>query len=125
MANNAPRHQRKQTMAAMPRVAAILATLSLSLSAPAFAEEIPPCALTGSMTVMIGGKPALRLSDVAKCPPALYDIITSVQIDGQPMVHFKTGSTGKVRCFSEPNPTVTVESKQASTLGDTACAEIK
>ena len=111
----------------MPRIAAMLSMLIgllmiVGLSAAA-AQDIPPCALTGSMTVMIGGKPALRLSDVASCPPSLYDIISSVQIDGQPMVHFKSGAVGKVRCFSEPNPSVSVENKQASTTGDVSCTK--
>ena len=88
---------------------------------PAFADTLPACALTGSMTMTIGGKPALRLSDVANCPPDLYEVITSVSIDGQPMVHFKTGMTGKVRCVTLAAPSVSVEGKPASTLGMVAC----
>ena len=97
----------------------------LGVAAPAAAQDIPACALTGSMTVMIGGRPALRLSDVAQCPPDLYEIISSVQIDGQPMVHFKSGIVGKTRCFSEPNPSVSAESKPATTTGDVACLNLK
>jgi hypothetical protein len=97
----------------------------IGFSTPVMAQDIPACALTGSMTMMIGGKPALRLADVAKCPPDLYDIITSIQIDGQPMVHFKTGIAGKLRCVTLDNPDVTAENKPASTLGGVDCATVK
>ncbi|MDB5523192.1 MAG: motif family protein [Rhizobium sp.] len=103
-------------------------TLSLTaaaLPAMAVAQDIPPCALTGSMTMTIGGKPALRLSDVASCPPKLYEIITSISIDGQPMVHFKPGVSAKTRCTAQGNPTVQAEGKQANTVGDVACTAEK
>jgi hypothetical protein len=86
------------------------------------AQDIPGCALTGSSTVMIGGKPALRLSDVANCPPDTYDIISSVKIDGQPMVHFKPIHFGKTRCAVMGDPTVTAESKPVRPLGETHCS---
>ena len=111
----------------MPRIAAMLSMLIGLLMIVGFAlvqaQDLPGCALTGSSTVMIGGKPALRLSDVVNCPPDTYEIISSVKIDGQPMVHFKSGAVGKVRCFSEPNPSVSVENKQASTTGDVSCTK--
>lgn len=97
----------------------------LSMPLAARADDIPACALSGSMTMMIGGKPALRLGDVAQCPPELYDVINSVQIDGQPMVHFKAGVAGKVRCAASGNQTVTAEGKQATTLGDVNCSQAK
>ena len=86
------------------------------------ADEIPSCALTGSMTVTIGGRPALRLSDVANCPRELYDVINSVRIDGQPMVHFKPGMSGKTRCTATGNANVEVEGKTATAMGDVACS---
>jgi hypothetical protein len=99
-------------------VPAILVSLSVG---PALAQDIPACALTGSMTVTIGGRPALRLSDVQNCPPELYEVISSVMIDGQPMVHFKPGISGKTRCVTWDNPTVMAEGKATHTLGDVAC----
>lgn len=102
-----------------PSVLAFLATLCGGTAA--LAQDIPPCALSGSMTVMIGGKPALRLSDVANCPPELYETITSIMIDGQPVVHFKTGVAGKTRCAAKANPTVSLEGHDAQTLGDISC----
>ena len=69
--------------------------LGVSLPYPVHAQPLPACALSGSTTVMIGGKPALRLSDVANCPPDLYEVITSITIEGQPVVQFKSGSAGK------------------------------
>lgn len=103
-------------------MAALMTTWALT---PAWAQDIPPCALTGSVTMMIGGKPALRLSDVANCPADSYEIVNSIQIDGQPMVHLKPVITGKVRCITLENPTVLAEGKQATTLGDTACGAVK
>jgi len=73
------------------------------------------------MTMMIGGKPALRLSDVAQCPPELYEVIKSVSLDGQPMVHFKTGTTKDTACATTGDQTVSIEGKQASRLGDVSC----
>jgi hypothetical protein len=94
-------------------------------SLPALAQDIPPCALTGSMTTSIGGKPALKLSDVANCPADSYEIIQSVQIDGQPMVHLKRITTGKTRCITLESPSVTAENKQVNALGDLSCAAVK
>lgn len=93
----------------------------LMVAAPAMAQEIPTCALSGSMTVMIGGKPAFRLSDVAKCPAELYDVISSVSIDGQPVVHFKTGKQDKTTCTARADPSVSIEGKAAQGLGDVTC----
>lgn len=104
---------------------AILAFVSVAMPAIAVAQDIPPCALTGSMTMSIGGKPALRLADVANCPPELYEIVTSIQIDGQPMVRFKPGISGKTRCTTLANPTVQAEGGQTNTIGDVACTTTK
>ena len=104
----------------MPRAFAVVAALML-LPLPAFAQDVPACALSGSMSVMIGGKPALRLSDVANCPPELYEVINSIMIEGQPMVHFKSGVAGKTTCIAEGDKTVTVEGNDAQTLGDVTC----
>jgi uncharacterized Zn-binding protein involved in type VI secretion len=93
--------------------------------APLLAQDLPACALTGSMTMTIEGKPALRLSDVANCPPELYEIIRSVTIDGQPRVHFKPAPTGKLRCFTLNTPTVSAEGRQAAVLGGTTCSVLR
>jgi uncharacterized Zn-binding protein involved in type VI secretion len=77
----------------------------------ALGQDVPACAVTGSKTVMIGGKPALRLSDVVMCPPDSYEIISSIQIDGQPMVHFKHVQFGKTRCAVMGDATVMAEGK--------------
>lgn len=98
-----------------------LTFILLLVSSPALAQGIPACALSGSMTMMIGGKPALRLSDVAQCPPELYDVIKSVSLDGQPMVHFKTGATNDTACAATGDQTASIEGKQASRLGDVSC----
>lgn len=88
----------------------------------AFGQDVPGCAVTGSKTVMIGGKPALRLSDVAMCPADTYDIIRSVQIDGQPMVHFKPVHFGKTRCAVMGDATVLAENKTATPEGSSHCS---
>lgn len=105
------------------RLVAILLLLLVPLAARA--DQIPACALTGSMTVMIDGKPALRLSDVANCPKELYEVINSVEIDGQPMVHFKSGVAGKLRCAATGSATVDAEGKTATTAGDVTCSPVK
>jgi uncharacterized Zn-binding protein involved in type VI secretion len=103
----------------------LITLLLLFIPLAARADQIPACALTGSMTMTIGGKPALRLSDVANCPKELYEVINSVQIDGQPMVHFKTGVAGKTRCTAGGSATVDVEGKAATSVGDVSCTEAK
>lgn len=102
--------------------AAFAIAASLLLPLPALAQERPSCALTGSMSVMIDGKPALRLSDVANCPPDLYEVINSIMIEGQPMVHFRSGISGKTTCAARGDKSVTVEGKEAQTLGDVDCS---
>ncbi|KQV38415.1 MULTISPECIES: hypothetical protein [unclassified Rhizobium] len=92
--------------------------------AASFAEDaaaIPPCALSGAVSVMIGGAPALRLSDVAKCPPELYEVVPSIMIEGQPVVHFRGGSDGKTTCAAKSEGSVTMEGEAANRLGDVAC----
>lgn len=85
-------------------------------------QDIPGCAVTGSKTMMIGGKPALRLSDVVLCPPDSYEIISSIQIDGQPMVHFKPVHFGKTRCAVLGDTTVMAENKATATQGSIHCS---
>lgn len=82
---------------------------------------IPACALSGSTSVMIGGQPALRLSDVANCPPELYEVVPSIMIEGQPVVHFRSGSGAAGDCTAKGEPTVTFEGQAAQRLGDVAC----
>lgn len=88
----------------------------------ALGQDIPGCAVTGSKTVIIGGKPALRLSDVIKCPPDSYEIISSIQIDGQPMVRFKPVHFGKTRCAVMGDATVMAESEAATPQGSLHCS---
>lgn len=90
----------------------------------AFAETttpLPACALSGATSVMIGGLPALRLSDVVNCPPELYKIVPSIFIEGQPVVHFRSGSGEKGDCTARADPSVTIEGGAAPRLGDVAC----
>lgn len=104
----------------MKRCTAVL----LSFLGPglAFGQDVPGCAVTGSKTVMIGGKPALRLSDVVMCPPDSYEIISSITIDGQPMVRFKPVHFGKTRCAVMGESTVIAEGKPATPQGSTHCS---
>lgn len=85
------------------------------------AQPLPDCALTGSASVMIGGRPALRLSDVARCPAGLYEIIPSIRIEGQPMVHIKPVANETVTCTAAGDPTVSAGGKAATRLGDANC----
>lgn len=85
------------------------------------AVTIPPCALSGAVSVMIGGAPALRLSDVANCPPELYEVVPSIMIEGQPVVHFRGGSDGKTMCAAKAEGSVMMEGEAANRLGDVTC----
>lgn len=110
---------RPTTVAGVRR--AFFAMVACFFATAASAEALPDCALKGAASVMIGGRPALRLSDVAQCPAALYDIIPSVRIEGQPMVHVKPGAVGETTCAATGDPTVIVEGKPAARLGDLSC----
>ncbi len=104
---------------------AVSACLFAASAVPSGAEDarppIPACALSGSTSVMIGGQPALRLSDVANCPPELYEVVPSIMIEGQPVVHFRAGSGEAGDCTAKGEPTVTFEGQAAQRLGDVAC----
>ncbi len=93
-------------------------------ASPVSAEDtqpLPACALSGATSVMIGGQPALRLSDVVNCPPELYEIVPSIFIEGQPIVHFRSGATEKGNCTSKGEASVTMEGEAAQRTGDVAC----
>ncbi|MGB8817306.1 MAG: hypothetical protein WCC66_05215 [Rhizobiaceae bacterium] len=98
----------------------LIAALALFAAAPAFAQTFPACAKTGARSVFFNGKPALKLEDVAACPPGSFEIIPNVMIEGQPMVHFNTGVAG---CAAAGSPNVTAGGKAATTSGDVTCPE--
>lgn len=110
----------------MKSITAVIACLWVAFPAPsAMAEEarapIQSCALSGATSVMIGGQPALRLSDVANCPPELYEVVPSIMIEGQPVVHFRAGSGAKGDCAAKAEPSVTLEGEAAQRVGDVDC----
>ncbi|WDZ75376.1 PAAR domain-containing protein [Ensifer adhaerens] len=112
----------------MKAVAAVTACLWFAVPAPSvMADEawapIPSCALSGASSVMIGGQPALRLSDVANCPPELYEVVPSIMIEGQPVVHFRAGSGAKGDCVAKAEATVTFEGEAAQRVGDVDCRQ--
>ncbi|KSV93336.1 PAAR domain-containing protein [Sinorhizobium sp. GL28] len=112
----------------MKSVIAAIACFWIALPAPsAMAEEarapIPSCALSGASSVMIGGQPALRLSDVANCPPELYEVVPSIMIEGQPVVHFRAGAGAKGDCAAKAEPSVTFEGEAAQRVGDVDCRQ--
>ena len=98
--------------------------LILAFAASALGDDAPPlpaCALSGATSVMIGGQPALRLSDVANCPPDLYEVVPSIFIEGQPIVHFRSGAVAKGDCSAKADPSVMLEGEAAQRMGDVAC----
>ena len=98
--------------------------LILALAVPAVADDapaLPACALSGSTSVMIGGQPALRLSDVANCPPELYEVVPRIFIEGQPVVHFRSGTGAKGDCSAKGDPSVMLEGEAAQRQGDVNC----
>lgn len=103
---------------------ALAGVLILALAAPAFSDDAPPlpgCALSGATSVMIGGQPALRLSDVVNCPPELYEVLPSIFIEGQPVVHFRSGTGAKGDCSAKGDPSVMLEGEAAQRIGDVNC----
>ncbi|HEV7321881.1 MAG TPA: hypothetical protein VGO04_25035 [Ensifer sp.] len=107
-------------------VVAVLCLIAMPVSF-AMADDapapIPSCALSGASSVMIGGQPALRLSDVANCPPELYEVVPSIMIEGQPVVHFRAGSGEKGDCSAKGEATVTFEGEAANRVGDVDCRQ--
>lgn len=84
-------------------------------------SPLPACALSGAASVMIGGRPVLRLSDVATCPPELYEVVPSIRIEGQPAVRFRSGGGITGACSATGDPSVRFEGQAAPRLGDVEC----
>ena len=104
------------------KYAIILTGLCLAPVLTVGAEQpLPACALSGATSVMFNGKPALRLSDVINCPPELYEVVQSVQVEGQPMVQFHAGATDTGDCTATSSPDIAVEGRAAQGLGDVRC----
>lgn len=95
-----------------------LALLFLLPVLPAAAQELPACAVTGAASVMINGRPALRLSDVATCPPGLFEPVPGVFVEGEPAVRFVAPAQG---CVAAGSANVTIEGTGAARTGDVAC----
>jgi uncharacterized Zn-binding protein involved in type VI secretion len=70
---------------------------------------------------MIGGRPALRLSDVANCPAELYEVVPSIRIEGQPVIRFRTGTGARGSCTAAGDPSVRFEGRTAPRIGDVDC----
>lgn len=98
----------------------LIAAAAVLAAAPSFAQTFPACAKTGAKSVFFNGKPALKLEDVATCPPGSFTVIPNVMIEGQPMVHFNTGVSG---CLASGSPNIIVNGKAATAKGDVACPE--
>ncbi|WP_249695687.1 PAAR domain-containing protein [Stappia sp. WLB 29] len=98
------------------RVAFVLALLAPAL--PAATQELPACAVTGASSVMINGRPALRLSDVAACPPGLFEPVPGVFVEGEPAVRFVAPVEG---CVAVRSSDVTIDGAGAVRAGDAVC----
>ncbi|WP_186394195.1 PAAR domain-containing protein [Stappia sp. TSB10GB4] len=95
-----------------------LALLLPLSSMPAAAQDLPACAVTGAASVMINGRPALRLSDVAACPPGLFETVPGVFVEGEPAVRSATPAQG---CVAAGSANVTIDGTGAARAGDVAC----
>lgn len=98
------------------RIALALALLFPAL--PAVAQDMPACAVTGASSVMINGRPALRLSDVAACPPGLFEPVPGVFVEGEPAVRFVAPAEG---CVVVGSSDVTIDGVGAVRAGDVVC----
>jgi uncharacterized Zn-binding protein involved in type VI secretion len=96
----------------------ILLTTLLLLSGPGLAAGLSDCARSGAVSVMINGRPALRLSDMALCPPGSYSVIPGMMIEGEPMVQVNAGIAD---CVSSASPDVIVDGQGAKRVGDVVC----
>lgn len=95
-------------------------TAVLTLTATSIqAADLPPCARTGAATVTINGRPALKLGDVALCPPGSFSIVQGMTIEGEPMVQFNPASPD---CLAGSSADVIVDGQGANRIGDIACA---
>ncbi len=96
----------------------VLIGLSVFWVGPLFAEG--NCALTGSSSVFVGGKPALRLSDVSGCKDVAYEVIPGLFVEGEPAVRLvpKKGD-----CTVSGAASVMAGGKPVQRAGDLSCAE--
>lgn len=101
--------------------AAALALLAAPGALAQAGSPLPACAMSGAASVMIGGRPVLRLSDVAACPPELYEVVPSLRIEGQPAVRFRAGGGITGTCSATGDPSVRFEGQAAPRLGDVEC----
>lgn len=98
------------------RIALAFALLPPAL--PAVAQDMPACAVTGASSVMINGRPALRLSDVAACPLGLFEPVPGVFVEGEPAVRFVAPAEG---CVVVGSSDVTIDGVGAVRAGDVVC----
>lgn len=105
-----------QSLATGVRITFVLTLLLPAL--PAAAQELPACAVTGASSVMINGRPALRLSDVAACPPGLFEPVPGVFVEGEPAVRFVAPAEG---CVAVGSSDVAVGGAGAMRAGDVVC----
>jgi uncharacterized Zn-binding protein involved in type VI secretion len=110
---------RANTRLAQLTAAPLAAALAL-LTAPlvALAQPMPPCAATGAASVIINGRPALRLSDVATCPPGMFEPVPGISIEGQPAVRFSAPVKG---CIAGGSANVIMNGAPATRGGDAVC----
>ena len=103
-----------------PLAAAPLFAVLALLPTPLVAQDqpLPPCAVTGAASVMINGRPALRLSDVATCPPGMFEPVPGIFVEGQPAVRFVAPAKG---CVAGGSGNVTMNGAPATRGGDAAC----
>lgn len=99
--------------------APLFAALALPpATSTAQAQPLPPCAVTGASSVMINGRPALRLSDVAGCPAGMFEPVPGIFIEGQPAVRFVAPVDG---CVAGGSASVTMNGAPATRGGDAVC----
>ncbi|MHC5654326.1 PAAR domain-containing protein [Stappia sp. ICDLI1TA098] len=85
---------------------------------PARAQQMPTCATGGASSVIINGKPALRLSDVASCPLGMFEPVAGVSIEGEPAVRLVAPREG---CIGGGSADVIIGGAPAGRAGDVTC----
>jgi len=95
--------------------------LSVALPLPVRAQTpgLPACAATGAASVVINGRPMLRLSDVAACPEGMFEIVPGFLVEGEPAVRFAAPAGN---CIAGGSADVLAGGAPAARAGDAACA---
>lgn len=91
----------------------LLALASITVAAA------PPCALTGSPSLLAESRAMLRLGDVQGCEGVRYEVIPGVMLEGQPAVRLLPDVAAD--CAAVGAASVSIGGHPAQRVGDLDC----